>query len=277
MDLPWAAISYATSGHLVFPLWPRTKKPATSHGLHDATRDPTRIERWWRRHPDHNIGVATGATFDVLDVDDPAADRALHDTWRAAGGPEGFLDGPGSFGPATRTASGWHFLVAATGIGNRTKFLPGCDWRGQGGYIVAPPSIHPDGPRYRWVDGHDPDQPLPTCPTWLLETLQHPAPVSPPPATNGHQRAAATSYARRALESEIGRVLMAANGTRNDQLNRSAHALGQLVAGGALDATVATEALYQAGLRVGLEPREVSATIRSGLTSGARTPRRAPS
>jgi hypothetical protein len=82
------------------------------------------------------------------------------------------------------------------------------------------------------------------------------------------------AYGQRALDAEHGRVAMAPEGTRNDQLNRSAHALGQLAAAGVLPLDLVVSKLVEAAGRAGLVGREVEATIASGLRSGARQPRR---
>ena len=84
-------------------------------------------------------------------------------------------------------------------------------------------------------------------------------------------------YGRRALESEVGRVVMAPEGSRNHQLNASAFSLGQLVAGGVLDGDEVAQALYTAAMRSGLTDTEAVKTIRSGMTSGTQNPRAVPS
>jgi len=85
-----------------------------------------------------------------------------------------------------------------------------------------------------------------------------------------------TAYADAALAAEVERVASAAEGTRNDTLNRAAFAVGQLVAGGALDGEAAAAALAGAAGTAGLPEREVSVTIRSGFTAAASSPRTVP-
>lgn len=265
-----AAVAYAERGWLVFPLGCRSKAPAIpkeagGNGLHDATTDVDRVARWWSKHPEHNIGLRTGLMFDVLDCDGAdALDMAL----RLA--PE--LDGP-----TVLTGKGAHVYVSPTGLGNRARFIDGCDWRGEGGYVVAPPSVHPSGRRYEWADGSGPDVELEAVPAALLEALR------PKTATVADVRAAGNvtgqqhfgAYGRRALEAEVGRVALAPVGQRNDQLNRSAFSLGQLVAGGELQADEAVNALLVAASRAGLGATEAERTIGSGLASGMLTPRSA--
>jgi len=71
LSLAQAAAAYAAAGVAVFPCVPGTKRPLTRHGFTEASADPQRIARWWRRWPEANIGVPTGRPdgFDVLDVD----------------------------------------------------------------------------------------------------------------------------------------------------------------------------------------------------------------
>jgi hypothetical protein len=279
-----AALDYAARGFLVFPVAPRGKLPAIpsahgagespcagecgrdGHGFYDATTDPDRITEWWRRWPTANVGLRTGVVFDVVDIDGPEGLAAL-DSYRA--------DRPVTWGPEVRTGGGgWHLFHLPTGAGCRTAMLPKVDFRGAGGYVVAPPSIHPSGRPYSWHEMAGPDEPLEPLPDWLLE-LVLPAPPAPAP-TNGKIRTLPSAYARRALESELGRVAMACEGDRNHQLNRSAFALGQLVASGALTAEVVVAGLVDAAARAGLAGREVEKTIASGLRNGMRSPRQVP-
>lgn len=159
-----AAISYVALGWPVLPLLPRDKKPATKHGLHDATTDPDLVEAWWTAHPDYNIGLRTGITFDVLDLDGDAALASIN------------LIAPGykHAGPVSCTGRGYHLLFAPSGARNGAGMLPGLDFRGDGGYIVAPPSIHPSGHDYFWV--RPVSTPLPPTPEWLISLLTYKGP-----------------------------------------------------------------------------------------------------
>jgi hypothetical protein len=93
---------------------------------------------WWRRWPAANLALVTGRRFDVLDLDGDQGVEALRAVLSIA---------PGEHpGPVARTGGGgWHLLYAPTGLGNRVGMLPGVDWRGRGGLIVAPPSRHASG------------------------------------------------------------------------------------------------------------------------------------
>lgn len=162
----WAH-SYAEQGWPVFPLVPRAKNPLIRNGVLKASTDLGLVRRWWTWNPDANIGIATGFAFDVLDVDGPTAAQFLSKVW-ASLGVEYWHDGP-----VTRTGKGWHYLFAVTGSGNRanmggTEDEPTkLDFRGRGGYIVGPPSVHPLGHRYEWLNGRGPDLALPAAPEWL--------------------------------------------------------------------------------------------------------------
>ena len=139
-----SALWYASQGLAVFPLQPLSKTPMPgSHGCKDATIDPGQISAWWRARPDANIGIATGLVCDVADLDGWAG----VDAWAAL---EGVPEQLGVVVTPRTEGGGRHIYVPVTGQGNRARMLPGVDWRGQGGYVVAPPSVLPEG-RYWWL------------------------------------------------------------------------------------------------------------------------------
>jgi len=158
VNLPAAAKEYASWGWRVFPLARNSKMPAIpkaegGNGFKDATDDVKRIQKWWDHHRDHNIGLATGHLFDVIDID----------TKDSHGNPsqEGIrsflklLDGgdlPECHGIAVTSSGGLHLYVIATGKGNFAGIRPGIDYRGKGGYVVAPPSTLGQSWRsYSWI------------------------------------------------------------------------------------------------------------------------------
>lgn len=133
-----AALAYAAWGWPVFPCRPGLKAPAShkgliEHGLKDATTDPERIRDWWWRWPHANIGLATGYLFDVIDID-PAGYRWLS----LYGGIDGPL--PDIHGQVV-TPRGAHLFIQAMGQGNLAGLADGVDYRGRGGYVLAPPSV----------------------------------------------------------------------------------------------------------------------------------------
>jgi Bifunctional DNA primase/polymerase, N-terminal len=243
------------------------------HGVKDATTNRARVLAWWTRHPLANIGLATGFCFDVLDVDGPAGTQAIREL--AA------THGLHSSGPLVRTGGGgWHFYLAPTGLGNvRPAGLEHVDWRGRGGYVVAPPSRHASGHPYQWIDGRDLDLPVAEVPSVLLERLerrppQRPAgPIELPAVGDGPGR----RYARAALAEELARVATAPVGTRNQQLWESTRNLYNLVATGALQDREVHQGLLAAAERCGLlgeEPRQTRRTLASGRQVGLAHPGR---
>jgi hypothetical protein len=243
------------------------------HGVNDATTNRARVLAWWTSHPQANIGLACGHRFDVLDVDGPAGEQAI----RALAAEHGLH----SSGPLVRTGGGgWHYYLRPTGLGNaHPRDLPHVDWRGRGGYVVAPPSRHRSGHPYQWAPGRDLDTPPGEVPAVLLQRLerrppQRPnAPVVVPVAGDGPE----DRYARAALATELARVAAAPVGQRNRQLWESTRNLYNLVATGALQQREVDQRLLQAAERCGLltdEPRQTRRTLASGRQVGLAHPGR---
>jgi hypothetical protein len=268
-----AALYYASTGWPVFPLEPGAKRPLgrlAPHGLRNASTDVDVVTSWWLAEPEANIGLRTGVHFDVLDVDGPQALDALERS--------GPIGGANIEGPTVATPRGWHCYVAPTGRGNTVNLggLLGIDWRGAGGYVVAPPSVKAERGSWDWVIGSSPmdlgaDTPIVPAPAWVLALFDRPRDVPVADAPGRH--AGRTGYGATALERELGRLVVALEGSRNHQLNRSAFSLGQLVASGDLDLDEVGNALLTTALRIGLGQAEAVPTIKSGLRAGITTPR----
>lgn len=153
-NLPAAALAYAGWGWMVFPVRPGQKTPLTAHGLHDASTDTDVLRGWWQRWPDANIGLPTGRRFDVIDVD-PGGLGWLADL---RVDPDTTVD---VHGLVSTPRGGQHLYVTPTGSRNHVNLAPGVDYRGTGGYVVAPPSrldahaLHGEVPtwplRYDWL------------------------------------------------------------------------------------------------------------------------------
>jgi Bifunctional DNA primase/polymerase, N-terminal len=231
------------------------KHPRLRRGLTEASTDPHRITLWWSRWPEASIGLRTGVVMDVADVDSAEGRQCLRHV----------LGGAIPAGPQVRTGGGWHFWFRTTGYGNRVRLLPGVDWRGAGGYVVAPPSRHAHGPGYRWLTR--PSAALPVAPPPLRQLLAGPV-FTPPSAPIAHP----DRYAAAALRAETDRVARAPAGMRNDTLNRAAFSLGRLVGAGLLDAWLVAQELSDAARYAGLGREEIRRTVRSGLTAGRRQP-----
>jgi hypothetical protein len=181
-DLLHAALEYAERGWLVVPLNTPAesgcscgrpecnspgKHPRTPHGLKDASRDPATIREWWMRWPEANIGILTGpeSSILVLDVDGKQGEESLIQFERRG------YHLPDTY--TVRTGGGQHLYVhwpddhdVRNSVG---KIAPGLDIRGQGGYVVAPPSLHASGRCYEINESAIPAVP---CPAWLLSLIQ---------------------------------------------------------------------------------------------------------
>ena len=148
-----AALKYATKyGWAVFPCSPNTKKPLTPHGCKDAKKDPGAIRAWWKRYPDAGIGIATGAISNLIvideDIDEDKGVDGCHAVilWERDNG-----DFPDTVVSITgRGGRHLYFKYDGEDIKNRAGIIDGVDVRGQGGYVIAPPSVHPNGTVYEW-------------------------------------------------------------------------------------------------------------------------------
>lgn len=158
-DFMSAALAYAQKGYAVFPLTPRDKTPLPgSRGFYDATTDERMIRQWWTAHPDANIAIATGSYANpkrklvVIDVDankakNKVGDETLH-KWEADHGemPDTCMAVSGSGGVH-------YYYIAPDKYKSIDNVINNIDLKAEGGYIVAPPSIHPCGKPYEWKQG----------------------------------------------------------------------------------------------------------------------------
>lgn len=141
-----AALWYASVGLHVFPLQAGQKIPHKgTRGCKDATDDEAQIRAWWQHWPDSNVAIATGHIVDVIDIDGPVGVKSWAEL---LADPDGM---PPSLGTVnTPRAGGTHLYRAATGRGNKAGIFPSIDYRGTGGYVVAPPSVNSDRAPYTW-------------------------------------------------------------------------------------------------------------------------------
>jgi len=236
-----AALWYAKNGLSVFPLhWPVNngcscgkadcgspgKHPVTPRGFKDASGDPIQIAEWWQAHPHANIGLPTGGASGLLVVDcDPRN-----------GGPVARRELAEKFGPIPNTAEvitgggGRHFYFRYGGGPVPKNLDRGIDLKGDGGYVVAPPSLHSSGKRYE-VDGTDGAKGLlrwAAPPAWLEVRLAPPrhepresggvdGVVWGPGERNGNLASIAGTMRRRGLSREaIEAALLEENKRRCD-------------------------------------------------------------
>ena len=269
------------------------KQPITPHGFKDASRDPAKIERWWQDNPAAAIGIATGCELPskrrllVIDVDlsntrntgkiagidalNLLAAHDLHTPTRAArtgsGGAHFYYSMPAN----SRVTIGQSLRID----GQPTAI----DWRGHGGYVVAPPSLYP-GSAYRWARPSPWTAPtIRPVPDALLALLTKREATSDAVkrieaalSSDAHQRA----YGAKALANACNAIDNSAVGNRHSTLNAQSYCVGRLVGGGCIDQDSALTALTEAGLRTGKPAREVRRTVSAALRDGARDPRVAP-
>ena len=292
------ALAYARRGWPVLPLHTPTprgcscgrddcpsvgKHPRTRHGALDATTDDALVRHWWTVWPEANIGLRTGAdgagAF-VLDVDP-----------RHSGGTS-LAELERQHGPLPPTlradtgSGGEHVWFALDGraMGNRTASRPGLDGRGENGYVVAPPSLHPSGRRYAWQPGAGPiARPLAPLPPWLMALVapgngqramgngQTRSPVASPllrPIAHSLLPIAPTERARRYLE----RIEPAIQGAGGD--GHTFRVLARVVRGFDLAEHEAIEALvdWNARCQPPWSSRELRQKVRNAMRYGKEPP-----
>lgn len=157
------ALEYAQKyGWAVFPVSNKTKKPLTPHGCKDAKKAAGPIKAWWKKWPDANIGIATGSMSELvvidLDMDEEEGKDGIHELvlWERENG-----DLPETAKVITgRGGNHLYFHYKGDAVKNRTGILDGIDVRADGGYVIAPPSVHPNGTFYEW---ESPLEEIPVC------------------------------------------------------------------------------------------------------------------
>lgn len=257
-----AALDYAARGWAVFPVHSIRrqgtictcgnracgspgKHPRTSNGLKDASTDAAVIRGWWQRWPDAGVAIATGRTLAVIDVDPPkGGGDSLVDARRALG------DLPDTVEVITGSGGRHIYLSVPEGVSVRCsagQLGPGLDVRGDGGYVVAPPSLHQSGQRYAWEASSHPDEvavaPMPHG--WLERLTARPKALASVSATT-----AAETFGE---------------GQRNDQLFRLARSMRAK----GLDLEELEPALQAANIRRCVPPldtQEVRAIARSACS-----------
>ncbi|MEW6628521.1 MAG: phage/plasmid primase, P4 family [Pseudomonadota bacterium] len=248
-------------GFSVFPLKPRDKRPALKWEAYQTERaSPDLVRRWSQM--ESNIGIATGAVSGlvVLDLD---SDEAVQEAERR-GIPNTIT---------VKTGKGLHvyFQHPGTEIGNRAGILPGWDIRGDGGYVVAPGSVHPSGAIYEWQNPPGLFE-LAPLPDWLADMLARKEPERRSEPANDR----AGPWAEAAMRNELADLAKAAEGQRNAALNKAAFSLAQIVAGGHLNESEVKRRLHTTAAAIGLDASEIGKTIESGFKDGFANPRHPP-
>jgi putative DNA primase/helicase len=277
-----AALGYARRGWPVFPCqWQgeRRKRPLVERGLHSATRDEAQIGDWWRRWREALIGIPTGrpSGFVALDVDlkgeafdlDTLADLGfgiLPDTpivHTVSGGLHLYFRAPDH--PEIRNTAG----DRGAGIGR------GLDWRGEGGFVIAPSP----GSGY-WWDPHwnldtTPLAPVPAAlPPRNPKPAATPRPIRPAPGLS--------PYGEAALDAACRRIIVAPDGEQEQTLNAECFAIGSLAGVNAIPPEFARRALQWAARQIPdydhrhpWRAAEIENKINRAFADGMRRPREA--
>lgn len=146
------------------------KHPLICNGVRGATKDPRVIKQWFTRWPFTNIGIATGerSGFFVLDIDGEIGADSLRDLEAEHGKLPDTVE-------QITGGGGRHLLFRyhlGREIANKVSFRPGLDIRGDGGYIVVPPSVHVSGNKYTWeVSSRPLEVEMAEPPGWLLKLV----------------------------------------------------------------------------------------------------------
>lgn len=275
-ELLVSALDYAGAGMRVFLLG-RSKRPVANcaacraagaehdreacgclmcHGLYAATVAPGRIRAMRAAAPAGLLAVRTGAVSGIVVIDvDPEHGGQL----------DPVLMPPTAL---VRTGSGgWHAYYRHPGVpvlNSQSRLGPGIDVRGDGGYVVAPPSIHPRTRQpYRWVGGH----PVVEMPRALADACCAPPAAAAPSSTRPTSTTPVDGIRAPGalLAAHLDAVRRAPTGRRRATLYGSARGVARMVAAGALSTADAWAALSDAGRGAGQTEREVRAAILGGF------------
>lgn len=258
----------AKHGLSVIPLDPCSKKPSIDWKKYQAQKPSDHENCQWfgPAFADRNIGIVTGAVSGivVLDIDKP--DK--FNVW----------DLPKT--PTAKTGKGYHYYFKHPGFPIGNISLPYGDLRGDGGQVVAPPSIHPNGSVYQWVHSFD-DTPLADLPLEYIEMArkQHVGGNVFDVPANDNDEVRTTAYGKAWFDDCL--ILARRKvGDRNTLLNEVACKAGSLIAAYQLNEDEALRAMIDACVSNGLVRddgmSQVRATIRSGMNAGRCNPRCPP-
>jgi hypothetical protein len=161
-----AALKLAECGFRVFPVKARTKTPLINDNINRATTGVNIVSGWWAKGQ-HNIAVATGigSNVFVLDVDGDQGEETLSSLELEHG------KLPTTVEVTTGNGRHLYFQYPRSGVVIRNSQcrndIPGLDVRGNGGYVLVPPSIHPSGREYTWSAATE----FADAPHWLLDII----------------------------------------------------------------------------------------------------------
>lgn len=233
-----AALELASAGWHVFPVQERGKQPLV-RWRDESTTDAEKVSGWWDRWPNANIGIDCGkSNLVVVDYDG--------------------VQPPDVTTLQVKTGRGVHHYYANGGepVPNSASLLGDkIDVRGEGGYVLAPPSVHPSGALYQWSGGQ-----IETLGEGLRSKMvkkrEEYRPDTTPTRLGG-------SWGEKILQSEAAIVRTTGEGKRNHQLFESALRVMSAVKGGHLDRNTAWSEMLSAAVGAGLERDEADGTIQS--------------
>lgn len=248
------AMFYVEHNIKIFPVKRQDKMPLCAGGFKSATADISQLQEWNRKFPDCNIGIPTGHINGIFVVD--------------VDGEEGFkslvqLEQQHSklIAPTVITGKGKHLyfkMPVNTDIKSSvSKIANHIDIRANGGYVVAPPSLHENGHRYIW-ENFTVNQDFPNAPQWLVDIILN--------AENENSR----------IEELLEEISSAAEGERNDTLIRNAGKIKSLAEKQFLSLEDFKDDIIQAGLDSGLPRNEVMQTVQNALRYEERDNRNKP-
>nr|WP_217133227.1 bifunctional DNA primase/polymerase [Leucobacter chinensis] len=261
------ASKLASLGVPVFPVWSESKRPATRHGFHDASTDIEQIEAWWSSAPEASLAIPTGQASGVVVVDVDVHGRVNGYEAATRTKRKGLLSG---WELMVRTPSGgMHLYYPTTNAAEQRSWQSassGIDFRGDGGYIIVPPSSRMIGNRLE---------------RYTVERLNH-----------GLTRSLDAAQLREFLDPRPGRLRRVPTGDRGMDVGRLAAWVSRLQEGERnhglfwaackmaehnIPSDSALDALAAAGGSAGLAEREILTTVRSAYRTVHGAPAREPS
>jgi hypothetical protein len=263
-----AALACALRGWPIFPV--REKRPLTSHGRTDASRDPDQIRDWFSRWPDAEPALATGQDAGIVALDVDISPKVYGPDSLAALGVVTHPETPTSHTPR----GGFHCLFRHPGHFVKSvagKLGDGLDIRGDGGSITLPP-----GPGRFWDPVYGPDYPIAPMPEWMI--IPEPAQVDVGPAPRSET--VLSRYGEAALDSAVNRIIGAPAGQQEMTLNSEVFGIARLAGGGGIPTGLALDALLWAARKMpSHDPHrpwravEVEQKVRATFAAGIAKPR----
>ncbi len=265
-SLALAARSLAAAGVPVFPCVVEGKRPLTRRGFLDASSDPEQVAAWWSRTPYANIGIPTGAVSGVVVVDVDV--HGTHDG-RAAfqrASDAGLVDGAGLL---VRTPTGGVHVYFPATLGSEQRSwqaaTAGVDFRGDGGYIIAPPSRRIiDGHVRRYEVADIAAHSVSSVDAARLRDFLDPRPVAPPRASSN------------SMDVDSERLAAWVAGRGEGERNRGLFWAACRLAENGVSPADALDALGAAAHSAGLGDREITTTVRSAYRATQPAPEATP-